>query len=64
LGNERVSNSTSEHSTPVFIAVRLSQGVRPVADMIEIGYHNVVTAEIWGAQATSLSVSAASRNEL
>ena len=29
-----------------------------------ISYHDVVTAENWGAQATSLLVSAASRNEL
>jgi hypothetical protein len=28
-----------------------------------ISYHDVVTAENWGAQATSLLVSAASRND-
>jgi hypothetical protein len=35
-----------------------------LADRIDIGYHDVVTVENWGAQAASLLVSAASRNEL
>jgi hypothetical protein len=48
LGNERVSIS-GRRTALVFIGVWLSQGVRPVADMIEIGYHSVVTAEIWGS---------------
>jgi hypothetical protein len=51
LGNERVSNSTSAHSTQVFINVWLSQRVRPSweDDIVEvddiISYHDLVTEE-------------------